>query len=431
MTTVAESPLSNIHVNKEYANLVPKISESQYGSIKQDMKEHGQHVPIIINQKGEILDGLTRNRICQELEIEPRTMLCSPEYEDPLLAKQFIININRNRRQLDTFQRIELEYKLDPIETQLARRRQSEAGGDMKSDHSIQNYTKRSEEQKKGRVIDIAAKRAQVSPMTYFKGRELIKKESPEILEKLRTGHLKIDKVYGRRVKQEKRQKLIEDAKKVAGKLPEGFKLILGDMRVECNQIPDNSIDCIFTDPPYDLESLPLWEELGKLAARALKPGGSLIAMTGGYCFLQVINLLSKSGLKFNWPCYMKHAGNTEAMHGNHAIACGKFLLWFYKGEKLTDTTLYITDFVESEEPDKSLHEWAQSPKEAEHFLSRLVVENQIVLDPFMGSGTTGVAALKLKYQFIGVEIDEEWFRRAEARITLAASQTPEKEASA
>jgi ParB-like chromosome segregation protein Spo0J len=206
MTTTVNGSSQVIIVNPEYASLVPKISDSQYKEIKQDIQEHGQHVPIIINQKGEILDGLTRNRICQELEIEPRTMLCSSEYEDPLLAKQFIININRNRRQLDTFQRIELEYKLEPIEAQLARRRQSEAGGDKKSDHSIQNYTKRSEEQKKGRVIDLAAKRAQVSPMTYFKGRELIKKESPEILEKLRTGKLKIDKVYAQRVKQEKRQ---------------------------------------------------------------------------------------------------------------------------------------------------------------------------------------------------------------------------------
>src|SRR3989442_2040582 len=189
MTTTIKDSSQVIIVNPEYANLVPKISDSQYMEIKQDIQEHGQHVPIIINQKGEILDGLTRNRICEELEIEPRTMLCSPEYEDPLLAKQFIININRNRRQLDTFQRVELQYKLEPIEAELAKRRQIEAGklygkgkvsGELESSSSkvdslVQNYTKLSVKGK-GRLIDIAAKRAQVSPMTYFKGRELIKK---------------------------------------------------------------------------------------------------------------------------------------------------------------------------------------------------------------------------------------------------------------
>jgi DNA modification methylase len=43
-----------------------------------------------------------------------------------------------------------------------------------------------------------------------------------------------------------------------------------------------------------------------------------------------------------------------------------------------------------------------------------------------MGSGTTGIAALNLKCQFIGIEIDEESFSRAEARIRLASQ--PEKE---
>ena len=428
MTTTINDSSQVIIVNPEYANLVPKISDSQYKKIKQDMQEHGQHVPIIINRKGEILDGLTRNRICRELEIEPRTMLCSPEYEDTLLAKQFIININRNRRQLDTFQRIELEYKLEPIEAQLAKRRQSEAGGDKKSDHSIQKYTKRSEEQKKGRVIDIAAKRAQVSPMTYFKGRELIKKESPEILEKLRTGKLKIDKVYGQRVKKEKRQQLIEEAKKVAGKLPEGFKLICGDMMEECKGIADSSIDCIFTDPPYNLESLLLYKELGNMAFRVLKEGGSLLTIGGHYALPQIFDYMKDSGLTYRWVFAVIHSGASTRMHGQQVFVTWKPLLWFVKGSKLR-THDFVRDSVESHPPDKSLQEWAQSPVEAEYYIKYLTVPNQVVLDPFLGSGTTGIAAINLKRQFIGIEIDPKRFEVAKANLERASQ--PEGEVSA
>jgi ParB-like chromosome segregation protein Spo0J len=117
-----------LRINEEYASLVPKISDSEYEPIKQDIKEHGQHVPIVINRKSEILDGLTRNRICQELGIEPRTVLCPGEYEDPLLAKQFIININRNRRHLNDFQKGEIYYKLYQYETEIEARRRQLAG---------------------------------------------------------------------------------------------------------------------------------------------------------------------------------------------------------------------------------------------------------------------------------------------------------------
>jgi hypothetical protein len=56
--------------------------------------------------------------------------------------------------------------------------------------------------------------------------------------------------------------------------------------------------------------------------------------------------------------------------------------------------------------------------KQSISFQVILVVPNQIVLDPFMGSGTiTGIAALKLKCQFIGIELDETKFQIASARL--------------
>ena len=112
----------NIRINEEYARLVPVISESGYETIKQSIKQDGQHIPVIINQTGEILDGYTRFKACNELGIAPRTMM-REEFEDPLLEKQFIIDINRNRRHLNPFQRIELECKYETIESELAKKR--------------------------------------------------------------------------------------------------------------------------------------------------------------------------------------------------------------------------------------------------------------------------------------------------------------------
>jgi predicted methyltransferase len=68
---------------------------------------------------------------------------------------------------------------------------------------------------------------------------------------------------------------------KPAIQLPENtnYKLLQGDLLDKGKEIPDNSIDLILTDPPYDEDSLPLYKDLSILAARVLKPGGSLVSI--------------------------------------------------------------------------------------------------------------------------------------------------------
>ena len=77
----------------------------------------------------------------------------------------------------------------------------------------------------------------------------------------------------------------------------------------------------------------------------------------------------------------------------------------------------HIEDLIESKRPEKLTHEMEQSPIEAEHVISRLTVENQIVLDPMMGSGTTGIASKKLNRKFIGIEIDPQRFEIAKSNL--------------
>ena len=82
--------------------------------------------------------------------------------------------------------------------------------------------------------------------------------------------------------------------------------------------------------------------------------------------------------------------------------------------------TIYqdVADLIESKAVSKDTHEWEQSTIEAEHMIKPLTVEGNIVLDPFMGSGTTGEAALNLKRRFIGIEVDKEYYSRTKQRLS-------------
>jgi site-specific DNA-methyltransferase (adenine-specific) len=98
-------------------------------------------------------------------------------------------------------------------------------------------------------------------------------------------------------------------------------------------------------------------------------------------------------------------------------------MLWYFKRSGNGNSqgpTMYsnIEDLIESQPADKTIHKWEQSTIEAMHIIKPLSVESQIVLDPFMGSGTFGVAALQLKRKFIGIEIDKEHCSNAAQRLS-------------
>lgn len=435
----------NLTSIEEYATLVPGLSTNDFKDLKSSIREHGQFVPVVVNQDLVILDGYHRYKACVELEIRPQ--ITTRKFENQLLEKKFIIEINRNRRQLTPFQRIELEYKYEKIESELAKTRMSTAGkmgaerrwdkevkpdvsGDidicdgvvqknnppsgpkLKKKAELENSSKG-----KGKVIELAAHKAHVSPMTYYKGREIIRQNPPlEILDKLRKGEVKVDKVYKQLENQRKRQELLSNFSNSKFQLSDQIKLLEGDFVNRCKDLSPKSVALIYTDPPYDVESLPLYSDLAKVASILLMDGASLVTYCGQNLKYQVIQIMESNGLTAWWEIAIIQAGSAARIFNKNVVVTWKPLLWFVKGASLR-TSEFIKDSVESEQPDKTLHPWTQSTVEAEHVISKLTIENDIVLDPMMGIATTGITSLNVNRQFIGIEKDAETFKIAKARL--------------
>jgi ParB-like chromosome segregation protein Spo0J len=430
----ALSSTMNIKANPEYAKLVSPLTTSEYNVLKSSISNKGLHLPIIINQDNVILDGHNRLKICQDLGIEPKFEV--KEFFDQSQEKEFVIEINLKRRHLNSFQIAELEYKMEEIYKERAKQRSfsnlknvdKEINVSTAPDDAIVNVNI-----EKGKVSEIIAKKTGLSPRTYERAKKIIEEGSNEVKQKLRANKTTISKEYEKIKRDLKRQELLFQLNNIQSDKDQfentNYKLIYGDFIVQSQkEISDNSIDLILTDPPYSREYLPLYQELGKLAVRVLKPGGSLVFYVGHIILDQVIGIFkdlsltndnNSSFLKYWWILSVKHSGRHTKIHPRYVFAEWKPLLWYVKGERANDLIVSNTigDYIESVAPPKIEHEWQQSMVEAQYVIKNLTIENQTVLDPMMGLGTTIVASNKLNRKSIGIELNSETFEIAKATI--------------
>lgn len=192
--------------------------------------------------------------------------------------------------------------------------------------------------------------------------------------------------------------------------------IVTGDARELAEAIPDNSVDLIFTDPPYPKEYLYLYEWVAIEAARILKPGGSLFALGGGNWILQVTDLM-RAHLNYHWMCCVYHPTVTNSYRSFYKRLDNywKPLHWLVKGNY---TGPFLADGVNTSKPDKNTHIWGQDEKYAVQFLERFP-KDTIVFDPFIGGGTTAAACKYLRLPYLGFEIEPAVAEQARQRVLL------------
>jgi hypothetical protein len=200
----------------------------------------------------------------------------------------------------------------------------------------------------------------------------------------------------------------------------DNLKLFHGDFRDICGKyIPDNSINLIFTDPSHDRQHLCLYKALGIEGFRMLKECGSLLTYAPHYALPQIFDCMKNSGLSYWWMITAVRSGGATRMHKQKLWVGWKPILWFVKGDK-PNTVNDILDIVKSQSIDEVLNIWEQPTLESDYLIQHLTVENETVLDPMMGSGTTGLSALRLGRKFIGIEADESNFLTSQNRLQQA-----------
>ena len=97
---------------------------------------------------------------------------------------------------------------------------------------------------------------------------------------------------------------------------------------------------------------------------------------------------------------------------------------WFDESDKIENIIRPGQYGIRKIIPQHDEHPTAKPPELAQHFIRLHTQKGETVLDPFMGHGSTGEAALRIDRRFVGIELDEEHFKAACERIENAQRQT-------
>lgn len=222
------------------------------------------------------------------------------------------------------------------------------------------------------------------------------------------------------------------------------IELYQGDCLEVMKNIPDGSVDLVVTDPPYEITTTGagMYKQADKQYVKELngmKDGFSeevldelcrVMKKINIYFFCsqkQIIPLLDYfvKKKKCNWNILSWHKTNPIPACGNKYLTDTEFILFFReKGVKVygsfdTKRTWYATPLNQSDKK-KYGHPTVKPLSILENFVVNSSQEGEVVLDCFMGSGSTGVACLNINRDFVGIELDKDYFTIAENRIKQA-----------
>ena len=219
-----------------------------------------------------------------------------------------------------------------------------------------------------------------------------------------------------------------------------------GDSLELMKDIPDESVDAIITDPPYNISRDNNFHTMGRagidfgewdkdfdltswieVAGPLLKKGGNIVIFNDWKNMSYIVEELERNGFVIKDLIRWKKTNAMPRNRDRRFITDYEVAVWAVKkGGKWTfnrlSDTYEIPEIVGGLTPKSEKlnggHKTQKPVYVMEWLLKRLTEVEDVILDPFMGSGSTGVACLNTDRNFIGIELDENYFNIAKERIT-------------
>jgi 16S rRNA G966 N2-methylase RsmD len=400
--------------------LLPELAPEQFAALKADIAERGILVPIEVDEIGQVLDGHHRLRAWTELRNEglrvpqyPRIVRRLPD-EPAKLAHA--LRLNLSRRHLGPKERAQVVASLR--KRRWSHRRIADALG--VSRETVARDLAGGTDVSPAFVEGADGKRYQPKqlerPPSISVFTERDQKRAVEALEELGSD------APGRTIELRRAEGRVR-ANRLANTPPPDGSSATGPMwKIECTDlrsasVPDHSVDLVLTDPPYTNEALPVFSDLGAFCERVLKPGRLLVCYVGKLALPEEIERLS-AHLTYVWSGAVFQPGRHTDIKVHRIRASFRQVLFFSAGRY--EPRGWVQDaMVSATVPCKDLHPWQQALEPFSRFVEHCSLPDDTICDPFLGSGTTGVAAIRAGRNFVGYDIDPRAIETATDRLRL------------
>lgn len=242
--------------------------------------------------------------------------------------------------------------------------------------------------------------------------------------------------------------------------IEENYQLYHGDCLEVMKQLIDQGIkvDMVLCDPPYNTTSCDFdsniidLDEMWSCLKRLVKPNGAIV-LFGAMPFTAKLVSSFPKGYKHHWIWKKNRGTGFQVAKYRPMMATEDIIVFTSKGERVnyypqmvaldkpmkysysgkskhnygtnknTDRSVrevthkYPTNIIECAKVSKPVHPTEKPLDLLEYLIKTFSNEDEIILDFTMGSGSTGLACLKTKRKFIGIELDENYFNIAKERI--------------
>lgn len=454
-------------IDPEFKSLIPALSPEEYRLLEESIKAEGCREDLIVWKNGKltVIDGHNRLEICRKYGVKFGVKV-SKDFRCKDDVKEWIITNQLGRRNLTDSSRA---YFIG----RLYESRKKRLGGDygnqytkmasVQSEHQPKTEKIIANEHKSSpatvrrsaqfsRAIDriaqtcgeavkqqILKEEIKITQGEVSKIASLPQEKQKVIFNKIETGEAQGRKSLTSLIKEEEKKINKEGREKEivkAGAKPSLFQLFNGNSEEILKTLPDNSIDLVLTDPPYAIDYKPSWSQekwseklnkddtiqLLKIVCRELKrvckENAHLYFFSGWKAYPDFINVIAEYFDVSNLIVWVKN--NTSLCDFNKRYAFKHEFIIFAKQIGNNNRVLneaQSPDVLEYARVNNPYHSCEKPVELLEYIIKNSTIEGEAVLDCFMGSGNSGVASVRNKRKYIGIEKEVDFFNKANGLI--------------